>query len=76
MGFGRNKVSSIPDAIAKTLSEEFEIQVRSNGSNVVDEVKKEVSVFSYTNMCPECGNSTLILEEGCSKCYTCGYSVC
>ncbi len=76
VGFGRNKVSSIPDAIAKTLSEEFEIQVRSNGSNVVDEVKKEVSVFSYTNMCPECGNSTLILEEGCSKCYTCGYSVC
>lgn len=76
VGFGRNKVSSIPDAIAKTLSEEFEIQVRSNGSNVIDEVKEEVSVFSYTNMCPECGNSTLILEEGCSKCYTCGYSVC
>ncbi len=76
VGFGRNKVSSIPDAIAKTLSEEFDIQVRSNGANVVDEVKKDISVFSYTNMCPECGNSTLILEEGCSKCYTCGYSVC
>ncbi len=76
VGFGRNKVSSIPDAIAKTLSEEFDIQVRSNGANVIDEVKKDISVFSYTNMCPECGNSTLILEEGCSKCYTCGYSVC
>ncbi|KKT83595.1 MAG: Ribonucleoside-diphosphate reductase, partial [candidate division WWE3 bacterium GW2011_GWC2_44_9] len=46
--------------------------------NVVDkpEDKKEVSVFSYVNMCPECGNASFISEEGCSKCYECGYSVC
>ena len=28
-----------------------------------------------TNKCPECGNK-LALEEGCKKCYACGYSVC
>ncbi len=28
-----------------------------------------------TDACPECGNK-LALEEGCKKCYSCGYSVC
>jgi ribonucleoside-diphosphate reductase alpha chain len=28
-----------------------------------------------TTICPECG-SKLALEEGCKKCYGCGYSVC
>ena len=27
------------------------------------------------NKCPECGNS-ISFEEGCSKCHSCGYSVC
>lgn len=76
VGFGANRVSSVPDAIAKVLAEEYGIQVRSNGANVVEPEKKEVSVFSHTNMCPECGNFSFIMQEGCSKCYECGYSVC
>jgi ribonucleoside-diphosphate reductase alpha chain len=76
VGFGRNRVASVPDAVAKVLAEECDVQVRSNGSNIIEEDKKEITVFSYVNMCPECGNSTLVSEEGCSKCYSCGYSVC
>jgi ribonucleoside-diphosphate reductase alpha chain len=78
VGFGSKRVSSIPDAVAKVLAEDCDIHVRSNGANMVDntEDKKDVSVFSHVNMCPECGNSSLINEEGCSKCYECGYSVC
>jgi ribonucleoside-diphosphate reductase alpha chain len=76
VGFGKNRVSSIPDAVAKTMAEDLGIEVRSNGSNHIDEEKKEVTVFSYTDMCPECGNSTLVQEEGCMKCYNCGYSAC
>jgi ribonucleoside-diphosphate reductase alpha chain len=34
---------------------------------------KSVAIF---DLCPECGNSTLAHEEGCKKCYTCGYSAC
>jgi ribonucleoside-diphosphate reductase alpha chain len=26
--------------------------------------------------CPECGESALVYEEGCQKCYACGYSAC
>ncbi len=28
------------------------------------------------DLCPECGRATLVNEEGCRKCYTCGYSEC
>jgi ribonucleoside-diphosphate reductase alpha chain len=76
VGFGKSRVSSVPDAVAQVLAEEFGVHVRANGRNIVEEEKEEVSVFSYTDMCPECGNTSLIAEEGCSKCYTCGYSVC
>lgn len=76
VGYGKNRVSSIPDAVAKVMAEDMGVRVRSNGATIIDEQKPEVSVFSYTNMCPECGNSTLIQEEGCEKCLNCGYSAC
>jgi len=76
IGFGKNRVSSLPDALAKVLAEEFDIRVRANGSNVVHEDDNEVSYFAQADMCPDCGNSTLVLEEGCAKCYTCGFSKC
>jgi ribonucleoside-diphosphate reductase alpha chain len=28
------------------------------------------------DLCPECGNSSLVNEEGCRKCNSCGYSEC
>jgi ribonucleoside-diphosphate reductase alpha chain len=28
------------------------------------------------DLCPECGSGTLAYEEGCKKCYACGYSEC
>lgn len=31
---------------------------------------------SYLGTCPECGGSQLSFEEGCVKCYVCGYSEC
>ncbi len=37
------------------------------------------SVASYRvtgNLCPQCGCNTLVYEEGCKKCYSCGYSEC
>jgi len=37
--------------------------------------KQDVSLNAVSETCPECGNK-LALEEGCKKCYGCGYSVC
>jgi ribonucleoside-diphosphate reductase alpha chain len=36
-----------------------------------------LSQLSVTgNLCPECGCNTMVYEEGCKKCYSCGYSEC
>lgn len=91
VGFGKNKVGSIPDAVAKVLAEEFgysqhkagEENTYENGNtnNSDDEKNKYVKNSSYgissnVDMCPECGNYSFIREEGCAKCRECGYSVC
>jgi ribonucleoside-diphosphate reductase alpha chain len=28
------------------------------------------------NLCPKCGCNTMVREEGCRKCYSCGHSEC
>ncbi len=27
-------------------------------------------------VCPQCASQALVFEEGCQKCYACGYAVC
>jgi len=34
------------------------------------------STTNLFDLCPECGSGTLAYEEGCKKCYSCGYSEC
>lgn len=78
VGFGQNKVTSIADAVARVLVEDLNLRV----VNEEEEVVKSEPAFMSSNpmavadMCPDCGNSSLVKEEGCSKCYNCGYSVC
>ena len=37
----------------------------------------ELTTYRMTgNICPECGSSTLIYQEGCKKCVSCGHSEC
>ena len=52
---------SVPDAVAKALEMFTGIHV---------EVKPKKL------RCPECENDTLIFEEGCYKCLSCGYTKC
>ena len=28
------------------------------------------------DLCPECGQASVVNEEGCRKCYSCGFSEC
>ena len=132
VGFGENKVRSLPDAVAKVLSKHFEFKVNgvvedkkvqslngnghsisSNGNGLtngdamthvtpiaadapVAEDLKEIKLEQLTiqtssttlisssettatglyDICPECGGASLAYEEGCKKCYACGYSEC
>lgn len=90
VGFGKNRVSSIPDAVAKVLAEEFNYSIpksnyveNGNGhsenvstDNVVSNEMLSHSVTGNIDMCPDCGNYSFVKEEGCAKCYICGYSIC
>jgi len=80
IGYGSNRVGSIPDAVAKVLAEEFNVSVRFNGDVQGDQGNNNLENAHYfsvrADMCPECGNSALVQEEGCAKCYLCGYSIC
>ena len=61
-------VHSIPDAIAKVLEKRY--MINGNGN-----VKKHTVNKLKSDLCPECGQ-TLAFEEGCKKCYACGFTKC
>ncbi len=112
LGYGPNRVRSLPDALAKAVAQHFhfavkngngKIEATSNGSNgnknltpeekdalqpAAGEVTTTPMVAMSTqsslpyggstsmDLCPECGQVTLVHEEGCAKCYSCGHSEC
>ena len=72
LGFGRDRVRSLPDGVAQVLAEHLglaEPRERTGGS-------EQLSLFPEGDLCPECGQASLVFEEGCRHCYNCGYSEC
>ena len=90
LGFGPNRVRSLPDGVGQVLDEYVngrkKHQVTESGLPVepapaIDngqllQADYAVSVIKMGDLCPECGEATMVNEEGCRKCYTCGYSEC
>lgn len=86
LGFGDKRVRSLPDAVAKVLAMHFEYKLKnSNGASTKEAEVKPVSVLTQQvlpvstadfDLCPSCGEASLAYEEGCKKCYSCGYSEC
>jgi len=134
VGFGKDKVRSLPDAVAKILSMHFGFVVNGNvedkrvlanghlepngfvslngssrkvrteeGLSDIEMKAEETDVVKLQQLslvgqasgvfaedrsqeieagtglydiCPECGAGSLAYEEGCRKCYSCGYSEC
>ncbi len=82
-GFGKNRVMSLPDAVAQVLeehigkSQEDELPVLPDEE---DEEKNKQFAFSFSepqaDICPVCGNATFMFIEGCKKCHSCGHSEC
>ena len=40
------------------------------------ELKLDPELRKIGDICPECGQAAVINQEGCRKCYACGYSEC
>lgn len=97
MGFGKDRIRSLPDAVAKVLSMHYGFNGEAKKSNGIShqETKEDapklvtattqpsliqplIAVPKSTSfdICSSCGEATLVHEEGCKKCYGCGYSEC
>ena len=90
LGFGPNRVRSLPDGVGQVLDEYLNNrkthQVTESGEKPEEEVENGNGHFPQVetvttpvkmgDLCPECGEATMVNEEGCRKCYTCGYSEC
>jgi ribonucleoside-diphosphate reductase alpha chain len=45
-------------------------------SSIVELEQPSTTPQAIGELCPECGNASLVNEEGCRKCYGCGFSEC
>lgn len=120
LGFGENRVRSLPDAVAKVIDRHFgffgkpkfevpaAVPANGNGNGhatngnghgnghavhvaevpaaIPAEAPKQLAFVAPSpvsdkrmvtvDLCPTCGDTSLVFEEGCKKCYSCGYSEC
>jgi ribonucleoside-diphosphate reductase alpha chain len=77
-GFGPQRVMSLPDAVAQVLAEHVGLTGTEPlpGLPERENEAQQLSLFSGADLCPECGQATFVMEEGCKKCHACGFSEC
>jgi ribonucleoside-diphosphate reductase alpha chain len=75
LGLGPNRVRSLPDGIAHVLAEELGVadEPRGDAESIAPE---KAQAFKIGDLCPQCGHASVVYEEGCRKCYSCGHSEC
>jgi len=110
LGFGANRIRSLPDAVAKVIDKHFgffqkhrldevsqpaeRVPIQRNGTTDentdVAKLLEKIEASSQkplaieesprrmvtVDLCPKCGEGSLVFEEACKKCYSCGYSEC
>ncbi len=92
VGFGERRITSVPDAIAKSLiehAETFPLRRISQATSRDDATEQGAShnhaaaplsslraAEIARDWCPECHQHSLIRQGGCSECEACGYSKC
>jgi len=86
LGFGPNRVRSLPDGVGQVL--EMYLREKDGLADTVSEEKAGKNGGSHSveaptqytlkigDLCPECGEAAVVNEEGCRKCYACGFSEC
>ena len=84
VGFGPERVRSVPDGIAlclerllAELSPELEGPPRmAEPLPAAPPPSERPSAAAYLAVCPECGNTTAAQVDGCFKCFACDFSEC
>jgi ribonucleoside-diphosphate reductase alpha chain len=91
LGFGPQRVLSLPDGVAQVLAdfldrtageqESAHANGHTNGQaaptfSQTQAIQAPIPVVNIGDLCPECGTPSLVNEEGCRKCNSCGYSEC
>jgi ribonucleoside-diphosphate reductase alpha chain len=102
LGFGPNRVRSLPDGVGQVLDEFLSGQTTHHSSEAEEKaespsrftefvpdlltvagnqavqpvVSARQMALKTSELCPECGEASMVNEEGCRKCYSCGYSEC
>ncbi|MCX8031053.1 MAG: vitamin B12-dependent ribonucleotide reductase [Thermodesulfovibrionales bacterium] len=67
------RILSCSDAIAKALEQYQSLSIDKSHDNGKDKLTHDKAL--PIGACPECG-SFIQYEEGCAKCYTCGFTKC
>ncbi len=76
LGFGANRVLSLPDGIAQVLAEHLSDFPRRHEEPMGEQLALPIGQRPIGDICPECGEAAFLNIEGCRKCYVCGYSEC
>jgi ribonucleoside-diphosphate reductase alpha chain len=121
LGFGENRIRSLPDAVAKVIDRHFgffakhrlsdaaatvsdghavpatngaapasaqtnghaaatpampAVEAAESGATHPQQMFMTQNRMVTVDLCPSCGESTLVFEESCKKCYSCGFSEC
>ena len=79
IGFGPQRVSSLPDGVAQVLQEYLDESEENEALQPPvpeTQLALPLKLANLGDLCPECGAATLVNEEGCRKCYSCGFSEC
>lgn len=77
LGFGVNRVRSLPDGIAQVLAEHLsELPAATEEPLPAEQLALPIAAKPIGDICPECGEASFLNVEGCRKCAVCGYSEC
>ncbi|MFC2023338.1 adenosylcobalamin-dependent ribonucleoside-diphosphate reductase [Chloroflexota bacterium] len=74
MGFGPNRVQSLPDAVAQVLARHIAL---AEDEQPAEQLSLPLSALGQSaDLCPQCGQASYVAMEGCRKCISCGHSEC
>ncbi len=74
MGFGPNRVRSLPDALAQVLARHIALV---EAEQPPEQLPLPIAMPQQgADLCPDCGQAAFVAMEGCRKCLNCGFSEC